>query len=77
MELRILEIAIRVLDPRRWRLRLAQLAGSVLALVWVWFRAVDHADVDRALRDARRAERRARIHARNAQLERRKLSVDP
>lgn len=69
-------LAYRILDPRKWRLRLAQLGGSFLAVLWVWFRAVDHADVDRAVRDATRAERRARIRARNVELERGKLSVD-
>jgi hypothetical protein len=74
MELRLLEIALRLLDPRKWRLRLAQLGAGTLATLWVWFRAVDHADVDRALRDARRAERRDRIRAHNAELERRRYS---
>ena len=69
MELRALQIAIRVLDPRRWRRRLAQLAGGVLAACWVWFRAVDHAPVDRAVRDAKRSARRERIRSRNAALE--------
>lgn len=76
MELRILEIAIRILDPRKWRLRLAQLGGGLLATLWVWFRAVDHADVDRAVRDAKRAERRERIRVRNAELESQHLSAD-
>lgn len=76
MELRILELAIVFLDPRKWRRRLAQLGGGVLAMLWVWFRAVDHAPVDRAIRDAKRAERRERIRLRNAELERGKLSVD-
>jgi hypothetical protein len=74
MELRLLELVIRVLDPRRWRLRLVQLGGGVLATLWIWYRSVDHADVDRAVRDARRAERRARINARNAALEQRHLT---
>ena len=76
MELRILELAIRILDPRKWRLRLAQLGGGLLATLWGWVRAVDHADVDRAVRDARRAERRERIRARNAELEHAKLSSE-
>ena len=76
MELRILMLAARILDPRKWRLRLAQLGGSVLAVLWVWYRAVDHADVDRAVRDAKHADRRARIRARNAELERAKLAAD-
>lgn len=74
MELRLLELAIRILDPRRWRTRLAQAGGLVAALLWIWYRAVDHADVDRALRDARRAERRERIRARNRELERAHLA---
>jgi hypothetical protein len=69
MELRLLELALRILDPRRWRLRLAQLTGGLLATLWIWFRAVDHADVDRALRDDRRARRNARIRTRNIELE--------
>ena len=69
MELRALFLAVRILDPRRWRTRLTQLGGAVFALLWVWYRAVDHADVDRAVRDARRAERRSRIRARTAELE--------
>lgn len=76
MELRTLELAIRILDPRRWRLRLAQLGGGLLAVLWVWFRAVDHAEVDRAVRDAKRAARLERIRARNAALERAKLTSD-
>jgi hypothetical protein len=73
VELRLLELAIRILDPRKWRLRLAQLGGGVLATLWIWYRSVDHADVDRALRDARRDARRARIRTRNADLEQRRL----
>jgi hypothetical protein len=69
MELRLLELALRILDPRRWRLRLAQLTGGLLATLWIWFRAVDHADVDRAVRDARREQRNTRIRQRNAELE--------
>jgi hypothetical protein len=76
MELRILELAIRILDPRKWRTRLAQVAGAFGAVLWVWYRAVDHADVDRAVRDARRAQRRERIRARNVALERAKLAQD-
>ena len=75
MELRLLELAIKVLDPRKWRVRLVQLAAGTLATLWIWFRAVDRADVDRALRDAHRAERRARIRARTAQLEHRRLDA--
>ncbi len=74
MELRLLELAIRILDPRKWRVRLAQLGAGSLATAWIWFRAVDHADADRAVRDARRAERAARIRARTAELEQRRLA---
>ena len=69
MELRILMFAAAVLDPRKWRTRLKQLFGALWFGLWVWYRAVDHADVDRAVRDARRAERRERIRTRNAELE--------
>ena len=64
MELRLLELAIRILDPRKWRVRLAQLAATIGSVLWIWYRAVDHADVDRELRDARRAARTKRIRAR-------------
>ncbi len=73
MELRLLEIALRILDPRRWRLRLAQLGGGILATLWLWYRSVDHADVDRAVRDARWAERRERIRADNERREHERL----
>lgn len=76
MELRLLELAIRIIDPRRWRLRLAQLVGAVFGMLWVWYRAVDHAAVDRAVRDAKRGERRRRVRDRNVELERARLSVD-
>jgi hypothetical protein len=74
MELRLLELAISLLDPRKWRLRLAQLGGGILATLWIWFRAVDNVEVDRALRDARRQQRRERIQARNAELEHARLA---
>ncbi|MCW2926557.1 MAG: hypothetical protein JWM86_525 [Thermoleophilia bacterium] len=76
MELRLALLAARLLDPRKWRLRLAQLGGGLLGSLWIWYRAVDHADVDRAVRDARHAERRARITARNLELERGYLRGD-
>jgi hypothetical protein len=75
VELRLLELAIRILDPRAWRRRLVQLVTAKLALLWVWYRAVDHADVDRAVRDARRADRNERVRARNAELERRRYEA--
>ncbi len=69
MELRALMLAAALLDPRKWRTRLKQLLGAFGFVLWVWYRAVDHADVDRAVRDAKRAERRERIRMRNAELE--------
>lgn len=63
MELRLLLIAIRVLDPRLWRRRLAQLGAAVLATVWFWARAVQRAPIERALADQRHEERLARIRA--------------
>lgn len=74
MELRLLTLAIAILDPRKWRLRLKQLGGVILGMLWVWYRAVDHSDVDRAVRDARRERREARIRARNEQLLRRRMA---
>lgn len=70
MELRLLELAISLLDPRKWRLRLAQ--GGILTLLAaaVWARAVQVAPERVAVRDARRAARNERIRARNAELER-------
>lgn len=69
MELRLLELAIRILDPRKWRVRLAQLGATACAALWIWYRAVDNADVDRAVRDARRAQRRERIRGKIDALE--------
>jgi hypothetical protein len=69
-------LAVRLLDPRTWRLRVAQLAGGALVTLWIWFRAVNHAPIDRAVRDARRARRNARIRVRNEQLEREQLAPD-
>lgn len=69
MELRLLEIAFRVLDPRRWRQRLRQLFGALGVLAWVWFRAVNRAEVVRAVADARHFDRDARIQEENAERE--------
>lgn len=69
MELRLLELAIRILDPRKWRVRLAQLAATIGSVLWIWYRAVDRAEVERAVRDARRAERTRRIRAKLEALE--------
>ena len=70
MELRLLELALRILDPRKWRLRMLQGAIGVAATVWIWVRAVNGSELQRELRDARRAERNQRIRARNIELER-------
>lgn len=74
MELRLLELAIRILDPRKWRTRLAQLAGGVGFLGWIWFRAASRADVVRAVADARHFDRNEDIHADNLRRERSRLS---
>ncbi|MCW2924155.1 MAG: hypothetical protein JWM98_1559 [Thermoleophilia bacterium] len=65
MELRVLMIAARVLDPRKWKLRLLQLGGAGTVLGWIWVRAVQRAEVERAVADARHEQRRARIRAAN------------
>lgn len=75
MELRAIELAIRLLDPRKWRLRLAQLGGGLTVLGWIWFRAASRADVVRAVADARHAQRDAEIRADNARREAEKLSA--
>ena len=69
MELRVLELVIRLLNPRKWRVRLAQLFGGALATAWIAGRAVDQTPILREVRDVRRGERSAHIRARNAQLE--------
>lgn len=69
MELRLVELAFRLLDPRRWRQRLAQLGGLLAAVTWIWFRAVNRAEVVRAVADVRHDERDLRIRTENAQLE--------
>lgn len=75
MELRLVLLLARVLDPRRWRLRLAQLGGVFAATLWVWYRSVDVSEERTAVRDARRAARDARITARLRALERRRDSL--
>ena len=75
MELRLLELAIRILDPRRWRVRVAQL-GSLFAVIgWIWFRAASRADVVRAVADGRHVDREIDIRAENLRRERAKLSA--
>lgn len=63
MELRLLLLAMRLLDPRRWRARLLQLAGLGAAGVWITARAVSSSDEVRAVRDARHAKREEQITA--------------
>jgi hypothetical protein len=75
MELRLLELAIRLLDPRKWRTRLMQLGGGIGLLGWIWFRAASRADVVRAVADAKHYDRDADIHADNLRREREKLSA--
>ena len=70
MELRILEFALRLLDPRKWRRRLAQVGLTGGWLAWIWVRAVSRADRDRIVAQARHLERNERIDADNAARER-------
>lgn len=72
MELRLLMLAARILDPRRWRLRVAQLTGTLGAMLWFWYRSVDVADERRAVRDARRELRLRRVRAKVAEIEQRR-----
>lgn len=74
MELALLQLAIRVLDPRRWRQRLRQLGGLLLGVGWLWFRSVNRADVVRAVADQRHEQRAARIRERNVARERARLA---
>lgn len=69
MELRLLLIAMRILDPRLWRRRLAQLGGGVLLTLWVWVRSVQRGPIERALADERHVARERRIRAELARVE--------
>ena len=73
VDLRVLVLVARLLDPRLWRRRLLQLGGLVGAVTWVWVRAVQRAPVDTVVRDTLRSRRRTRIRERNAALEQRRL----
>jgi hypothetical protein len=75
VELRAIELAFRILDPRKWRQRLAQLGGGIAILGWIWFRAASRADVVRAVADAKHAERDAAIRADNSRRDAEKLSA--
>ena len=66
-------IAVRILDPRLWRRRVAQLAAIVGGLAWVTYRSVDSVDVVRAVRDDRHARRNAELRRRLQERTRRYL----
>lgn len=70
----MLMLALAILDPRKWRLRLKQLGGTFAALGWIWFRAVNRSEVVRAVADARHADRAACIRERNLELEAERLA---
>jgi hypothetical protein len=73
MELRLLMLALRILDPRRWRRRLAQVGLATGWIAWIWVRAVSRAERDRLVAQARHLERNERIDADNAARERARL----
>jgi hypothetical protein len=67
MELRLILLAMRVLDPRTWRVRLAQ-AGAIGAVgTYVTVHAINNTDVVRAVRGERHARRNAEIQRRLAE----------
>lgn len=67
MELRLIMFALRVLDPRKWRARAMQ-AGVIGAVgSYVAVRAINDADVVRAVRTERHARRNAEIQRRIAE----------
>jgi hypothetical protein len=74
VELRLLELIVRIFDPRRWRRRLAQLGLATGWLAWIWVRAVRRAERERIVADARHLERTERIDADNARRERERLA---
>lgn len=63
MELRIILLLMRILDPRLWRRRLAQLAGASLVSAWIVGRAAARTEDVRIARDARWTVRRADLQA--------------
>jgi len=67
MELRLVMLALRVLDPRKWRVRLLQVGAVGAAGTYVAVRAIDSADVARAVRVERHARRNAEIRRRLAE----------
>lgn len=70
MELRLLEFAARVLDPRRARTRLKQAAALLALTVTVWVRAVRRTDAARVAlersHERRAAQAQERLAAREA-----------
>lgn len=78
MELRLLMIVARVLDPRAWRRRLVQVGGFFASAVLIWVCAVRSVDRVRRRRDARHAARDAAIMTRQRASERRSIdeSID-
>jgi len=67
MELRLIMLAMRVLDPRKWRRRLAQIGAVGAAGTYVAVRAINDADVVRAVKVERHARRSAEIDRRIAE----------
>lgn len=63
MELRVLLLLARLLDPRSWRTRVRQLGVGTGLLAWLWYRSVQSADGAVAVRTARANRRRAAIDA--------------
>lgn len=75
MELRIILLVARLLDPRKWRVRLAQLGLVLGGAGVVWVRAVLAAEEVRAVRDARHVERDRLVHEEREREEARRLSA--
>jgi hypothetical protein len=74
VELRVLFLLFRIFDPRRWRTRLKQVGFSVGWLAWIWVRAVQRAERDRIVADAKHIERAVGIREENLAREARKLA---
>jgi len=73
MELRLLELVISLLDPRKWRRRLLQLAAAIGAVIYVWVRAVNIAPRRRAVRDVKRSVRNRELRDASDRRTQRKL----
>ena len=74
MELRVLFLLLRIFDPRRWRTRLKQLGFGLGSIAWICVRAVQRAERDRIVADARHIERAVAIREDNLARERQKLA---